>query len=79
MRTLDTSAGTGDQTRERLAMAPCPDCGEELTCAEVTAPDGSRFITVHDADMAVLMYRPEHGYSVRTVTGRQCGQPANHW
>ncbi len=60
-------------------MTICPDCSDEITCAEVTAPDGRRFVTVHDADMAAQMYRPEHGYSVRTVTGRQCGQPANHW
>lgn len=59
-------------------MKACPDCSAEMTCAEITAPDGSRFVSVHDAEMAALIYRPEQGYSVRTVTGRACGTRENH-
>jgi hypothetical protein len=57
---------------------PCPDCSEELTCAEVTRPDGSRFISVQSAETAVLNYRPGQGYSVREVTGRRCDNRENH-
>ena len=58
---------------------PCEDCGEVITAAEVTAPDGRRFVSGMGADLAVLTYRPEDGYTVRTVTGRSCERPANHW
>ena len=57
----------------------CEDCSDEISAAEITAPDGSRFVSVMDADQAVLTYRPEDGYTVRTITGRSCGRPANHW
>ncbi len=60
-------------------MTICPDCSEELTCAEVTAPDGRKFITACDVEGAARLYRPSQGYSVRVITGRRCNQPANHW
>jgi hypothetical protein len=74
----DRDLWAGDCPCNTGQPAPCPDCSAEMTCAEVTAPDGRKFVTVHDVAGAVLLYRPDEGYTVREVTGRACGNRENH-
>lgn len=60
-------------------MTRCWDCSADITVTEVTGPDGQRFVTVHDADLAALCYRAEQGYTLRTITGHACSSPGNHY